>query len=232
MRPSNLHITFSKPLHVFYVPKSSFQLRYLTIQKTSLLTSMSITKEVICRLQLKTESSQETDGSLVSLKDSPHIPLSTREKWATQITTSFQPGSENTRVIRAWDLIFNLDGSIESRSEPSLADEKFQYIYPAHYRIPSDTISDLSQEEQVRRAELFAVGSILYAIYSSKEPFEQFTDEQVQSRFRNGEVPEDILAFSSWPIILSCWSIEFDTELQKTLRKTLHSLHEIGLTTT
>ena len=179
---------------------------------------MSMTEEVTCRLRVRTNNS---DAKVVSLNDCLDIPLDTRRKWAEQITQRFRPG-ENKQVIRAWDLILNLDGSIEFSSDQLLPKPGWKYIYPVHYRIPLDTIEDLEQEDQVKRAELFAVGGILYSIYSNKEPFEQLSDEQVRERFRNADVPEDILTLPSWPIILSCWSVEFAEELKKTLRKSYH----------
>jgi len=90
--------------------------------------------------------------------------------------------------------------------------------YPASYRIPSGTISRFPNEEGLRRAHLFAFGSMMYEIYSEhgKPPFDGISDSDVQSLFGRALFPE-VTSLPQWPIILSCWSTEFAKELHKIL---------------
>lgn len=104
--------------------------------------------------------------------------------------------------------------------------------YPPRFRIPPATTADLDLEEQVRRAELFASGSVLYQIYNGgKEPFEGELEDDIsddndaatiQACCSAGDVPAALttLPCSSWPVILACWSVEFKQELETLLRRT------------
>lgn len=68
--------------------------------------------------------------------------------------------------------------------------------YPPRFRIPLTTIIDLDLKEQVRRAELFTCGSVLYQIYNdSKKPFE-------------GELKDDISDNNNTIIIQARFNVE------------------------
>ncbi|MCJ1254776.1 hypothetical protein MMC24_002592 [Lignoscripta atroalba] len=170
------------------------------------------TTEVTCQIRVRTTT------SLSTLRECPKIPTAIRQKWVRQLSKEFQLQPNKTKqAIRPWDLILNEDGTVESCAEPFAPKEGHGYVYPAHFRIPPCTIEDLLPDDQVKRAELFAFGSVLYHIYTGKKPFEEVDsdddDDQVQSRFLNADTPPDLTSVPSWPIILSCWSLEFAKEL-------------------
>jgi hypothetical protein len=62
---------------------------------------------------------------------------------------------------------------------------------------------------------MFALRSLLYEINSDKKPFEELSDNEVQLRFSNKDFPGDITSLQLWPIIRSCWSLEFSKEVKK-----------------
>lgn len=97
------------------------------------------------------------------------------------------------------------------------------YVYPVHFRIPPCSIKDLLKEDQVKRAESFAWGTLLYMVFAGKEPFDGLIDSEVQSRFANADLPQNMLDISALPIILSCWSHEFATMLQSLAGKIFYA---------
>ena len=50
------------------------------------------------------------------------------------------------------------------------------------------------------------------------KPFEELNDNGAQLRFSNGNFPDDTTSLQLWPIILSCWSLEFSKEVEKISR--------------
>jgi hypothetical protein len=82
--------------------------------------------------------------------------------------------------------------------------------YPARFHIPSSTIGDLSKQECLRRAERFAVGSLLYKIETSREPFEELEGNAVQEHFASGKYPKDMsIPLETTVPMLGFWSQEF-----------------------
>jgi hypothetical protein len=73
---------------------------------------------------------------------------------------------------------------------------------------------------------LFALGSILYEIWFSRKPFEELSDVEVQIRYSNANVPEDVTTLSQGPVILSRWSVEFARELYQIVGRSLRLLIE------
>ena len=87
--------------------------------------------------------------------------------------------------------------------------------YPSRFQIPPSTLYGCDHDEKVRRAERFAMPSLLYEIMSGRKPFEGLTDNEVQGRFINGEFPDDAVALPNSLFILSGWSREFSQELTR-----------------
>lgn len=48
-------------------------------------------------------------------------------------------------------------------------------VYPVRFQIPPGTLRELDHHEKVRRAERFAMASLLYEILSGTKPFEELT---------------------------------------------------------
>lgn len=59
--------------------------------------------------------------------------------------------------------------------------------YPARFQIPPRTLWGLDEEQKVKRAEMFAMASLLYEIFSGTQIFEGLSGDEVQDRFSNGE---------------------------------------------
>ena len=70
----------------------------------------------------------------------------------------------------------------------------------------------------VKRAERFALGSLLYEVMTTKEPFEELRDDEVQDHYARGIFPDDVFSMAMGPYILGCWCREFEKEMKK-LRK-------------
>ncbi len=88
-------------------------------------------------------------------------------------------------------------------------------VYPARFQIPPGTIRGLDYHEKVRRAERFAIASLLYEIFSGTKPFEELTEDEVQYRFSNAVFPNNAICLPNSLIIYSGWSKEFSQELNK-----------------
>jgi hypothetical protein len=204
-------------------------------------------KEALCRIRGKSSLSSNGDGHgssatepvveqpdhdtsahhdvpLLALCDCPNPHLETRLRWAAVIAKRFlnDPESDYHYGIRDWDLVLDLDGSIENvsnRPSPSTSITETQHtVYPARYRLPKPITDRLSSgEERIRRAELFALGSLLYECISCKRPFHDRgddveDDEEIQSRYAKGEFPDDIWGLPMAMTILGCWCLEFAME--------------------
>ncbi|KAL8725625.1 MAG: hypothetical protein Q9181_006346 [Wetmoreana brouardii] len=129
-------------------------------------------------------------------------------RWASQVVKYFSITHDS---VRPWDFIGKLDGSVELLSLPAPEDG----VYPARFRIPPETIREIDHHDKVRRAERFAMASLLYEIISGKKPFEELTDEEVQHRFSNAVFPDDAVSLPNSLLIYSGWSEEFSQELNK-----------------
>ena len=165
--------------------------------------------EIPCQVTLKNEDQQ---ASLASISESGEIHEKVRKQWGQEIIKIFGSKSEEQSNIHPWDLVLHMNGSVESLSHPVLP-EDHECCYPAHYRVPPETIQGFTKEEQVERAEDFALGSLLYQIYRGKKPFQELDDAEVQSRFANAIVPEDLTTVPLWPTVLCFWSPEFSEDL-------------------
>ena len=97
---------------------------------------------------------------------------------------------------------------------PELEDDLIEG-YPARFQIPPSTLNGLDHEEKVRRAERFAMASLLYEIMTGRKPFEGLTDDEVRHSFMNGDFPDDAAALPNSLFIFSGWSAEFSQELTR-----------------
>ncbi len=158
--------------------------------------------------------------------DSSNIPLEIRLKWVKLISDLVlnRQTLDDSFGIRDWDLILNLDGSVTNRADDASPPSPSTRVYPALYRIPDQIIEGLSSnQEKVQRAELFALGSLLYQVLSGKEVPGDLGNgekaEHIQFCFAKGEFPEDIWELPRAVRILGCWCPGFAKDLLATHRK-------------
>lgn len=179
-----------------------------------------------CRFRVKTpgnsnpdSSGQSSDLALCALREFPDgVGTETRSQWAGKVMRIFDEEESHDR-IRGWDFVAGLDGSLESRAivrvENGDDNNEDEVQYPARYQIPSSALEGLDPKHKVRKAELFAMASLLYEIMSGTEPFKGLSDEEVQRRFSQGEFPKDASSLPSSLVIYSGWSEEFSLALAK-----------------
>jgi len=183
------------------------------------------TDEVTCRVLVIKPYSSDENISLaeksvrVCLKDCPNTTTETRLLWARDVAKEFLACSQLYDTIRPWEFILNLDGTVECPTLPPPGSHD-RNVYPARFRIPPDIVLRLGHEEKNKRSEIFALGSLLYEINSGNKPFEELSDDEVQLRFSNGDFPDDVKSLQLWPIILSCWSLEFSKEEEEISQNT------------
>ncbi|KAI9866696.1 MAG: hypothetical protein M1830_005916, partial [Pleopsidium flavum] len=145
--------------------------------------------ELFCRVRVEKHYGNQNDISvaleeptLVSLKDSPDVANDTRLLWAKKVIEAFQSSTEPQSTIRPWDFLLSLDGSVQSLTVPK-TDGDHHKTYPTRFQIPTNSLLGLNQEQQLKRAEVFALGSLLYEIISGSVPFENLSDDEVQLRY-------------------------------------------------
>ncbi len=176
--------------------------------------------DVTCRIRVEKaegndgDNGQSQEVATFPLRDCPDIGIEIRTRWATEVMKHFEQTRKPHTGIRPWDFVAKLDGSIESLTMPVLEGDPSEG-YPARFQIPPSTLYGFDHDEKVRRAEMFALASLLYEIISGRKPFEGLTDNEVQGRFINGEFPDDIVALPNSLFILSGWSEEFSQELTR-----------------
>jgi len=155
------------------------------------------TLEVPCRIQGLQPNMSAADKQELALKLIKYIrttPLGA--------ATRIRPIS--LRVT--WDV----NGRLQVRAEPihMLVNAA---VYPARYRIPRSMISGLPLEERVWRSEKFALGTLLYEVYTGPRIFDGQSDVEVQDQYRRGATfpnLESLPAFIQC-VIYACWSAEF-----------------------
>jgi hypothetical protein len=179
-----------------------------------------------CRVRLQLPNRPPDKLSLVLFDEQTDITTDTRRQWAEHLIKTFHPNSNPSQTIRPLDIILFPDGRIEAphlstsknidNKTPTSEDKNDDAaLYPAAYRIPPHTIADLDHHDRILREECFALGSLLYELFNNSPPFADLPDETIQQRFSAAEFPKKVLDFPKWPIILSCWSLEFAVELQR-----------------
>ncbi|KAE8454658.1 hypothetical protein EG329_000281 [Mollisiaceae sp. DMI_Dod_QoI] len=167
---------------------------------------------------ISAQSKQIDNGTLTLEKeDSSSVPLETRLQWAKSISETVfkRVGLHEACGVRDWDFILSLDGSVENSADNTAPSAK---VYPPQYRIPNHIIQRLdSHQDKVCRAELFALGGLLYQVFSGKEVSSTLgsdgNEEHIQSCFVKGEFPEDVWKLPYAVRILGCWCPGFAKDL-------------------
>lgn len=167
-----------------------------------------------CRIRVKWSRGDVPDEHAIrSLRDIKGLPDMTeilRQQWAKGIVELFlSPNPFAT--IRPWDILLLQDGSVDALS----LENGGRRFYPSRFRIPLKTVFGLDEAEKVKRAERFALGSLLYEVMTASEPFEELSDDDVRDHFRHGNFPDDVFSMAMGPYILSCWSLEFEKEMER-----------------
>ena len=172
-----------------------------------------------CSMLVKIPGEKDQNPTFMTPRDASeahNISDKTRTAWVNGMNTFVLNESED-RSIRYLNFIFHLDGSVEEQclntTPPSLSS-----TYQSSHQIPLSTITDLEPKDQARRAELFALGSMIYELDAGKAPFESLPDSEIQACYRNGHYPE-VADLPHWLLILSCWSVEFAEEASAILSK-------------
>ncbi|KAI9877711.1 MAG: hypothetical protein M1830_003053 [Pleopsidium flavum] len=124
---------------------------------------------------------------------------------------------EKTRMFKLHIGFIDVECSVQSLTVPK-TDGDHHKTYPTRFQIPTNSLLGLNQEQQLKRAEVFALGSLLYEIISGSVPFENLSDDEVQLRYSRGEYPGDIQSLPRWQSILGCWNLEFAQEMVKFIK--------------
>ena len=186
------------------------------------------TSTMLCRILVQTSGEKDDSPTLLRPCEVPDISDSIRQSWARGME-QFVKDMAEYQHIRPLDFRLFLNGSVRLQPSDQESSVSTPSHYPPPYRIPPETIIDLADNEKARRAELFAFGSLIYEVYANEAPFESLSASEIQARYRRAEFP-DVTHLPQWPLILSCWSVEFARELQATLGKLLFMpLHLIPL---
>ena len=168
-----------------------------------------------CRIRVRWQNGEiPSDFAIRSLKDIKELPNVTeklRQQWATEIVKSLTSSPSPVATIRPWDILLHQDGSVITWS----SEKKGESLYPARCRIPSCNVQGLEEGEKVKRAEKFALGSLLYEVMTANQPFEELSDDRVQDLYSRGSFPDDVFSMPMGPSILGCWCLEFEKEMEE-----------------
>lgn len=198
-------------------PESTFDNLEVAPYSSGAGTKLDDYNTMICRMLVKIPCEKDGSPTLLRPRNVTNVSESTRKSWVDGMKRFVESETEYQR-IRPLDFLCFLDGSVEVQSFDETCPDLIPSTYPSAYRIPPETITDLGPNEKVRRAELFALGSMIYEIYADEAPFEGLEDGDVQARYRRAQYPE-VTHLPQWPMILSCWSVEFARELYAILSK-------------
>jgi len=164
--------------------------------------------QLICRIRVDkagvydADTEQPENSAVFDLKDCPEVGIEIRTQWAREIVKYFGIIHDS---MRPWDFLGRIEGSVK----PLPMSVPESGVYPVRFQIPPGTLRELDHHEKVRRAERFAMASLLYEILSGTKPFEELTDAEVQHRFSNADFPDDAISLPNSLLIYSGWSEEF-----------------------
>jgi hypothetical protein len=157
-----------------------------------------------CEIRLlprpSSSSASAAHPAAIPLSDRPAIPVETRLEWATAVVAAVHSASATPERIRPWRLDLHLDGTVGSRIVPLRGD-----AYPARFRIPARGLRGCGHRAAVKRAELFALGSLLYALETGQEPFAGLPDGEVQRNCSAGVFPDDVAGLKLGALIAYYW---------------------------
>lgn len=177
-----------------------------------------------CRIQVSWPSDDISDlcaiRRLRDVEGFPEVTDSLRQRWAEEVVKSFSSSPNHDTSIRSWDVLVRRDGSVDA----VFSEKKSPGFYPSRCRIPPHNILGVDEEEKVKRAERFALGSLLYEVMSAKEPFEDLSDDKVQENYSRGIFPEDVFSMAMGPYILGCWSLEFEKEMERLSEQSVYTI--------
>jgi hypothetical protein len=161
--------------------------------------------EVLCRVRVRDRA-----GKLLKIAQVPNIPEQLRWCWFLACIKFIHPTPGTANRIRPFDLILNLNGTMYP-DPVHMPPGNQSGVYPSRCRIPQSTIVGLPKQEQLWRAEKFALGALLYEILTSHRPFEGLTDDEVQDHYAAARFPTDLrdLPVLFQTLIYACWSSEF-----------------------
>jgi len=143
-------------------------------------------------------------------------PSNLRSLWAQNMIPIINTDSKTPDRLRPWDLVLHLDGSVTNEAQsPTQDNVNHEAVYLARYRIPPSSLLGFQHAEIIKRAELFALGSLSYELVSGHKVFSALSDDEVQQSFSHGVFPDDVLSLEMGALIYSHWSPEFVVEMQR-----------------
>jgi hypothetical protein len=135
-------------------------------------------------------------------------------------TTAFRDASlpDLTFIIKDSD---NAELLVSAEDRTPYNTSNLDSQYPAHFRIPPTTLHGLSEEECKKRAQRFAVGSLIYTVMAGKPPFADLDEGLTQHNFEKGDYPTETTGFPLEIVvqILGFWSEEF---VEQYIKHTAH----------
>ncbi|KAB8300435.1 hypothetical protein EYC80_000608 [Monilinia laxa] len=157
----------------------------------------------------------------------PNHQRKLRLKWAASIQNLFYTDQEpqDRNYLRNFDIVLNIDGSAENYFQDQSASSVSATLYPARYQLPEAISANLdTTEERIAKAELFALGSLLYEVVSGHHLVYELgesadDDRAIQELIAAGNFPEDLWDLPVTPKILVCFHAEFLQEMLS-LRRT------------
>jgi hypothetical protein len=173
--------------------------------------------EAACRVRVnKGDDGTLESQRLVTIAACPDTSIGTRLQWAAQISKRFNDCPDPHNAVRSWDFILNLDGSVDSISTQPF-NGGYDRAYPVRYRVPPNIVAEFDRDKAIRLAELFALGGLLYELVFFTKPFADLSDDEIESHYAVGDVPEDVWSMQH-PLcltILRCWNPGFDIDVEK-----------------
>ena len=77
--------------------------------------------------------------------------------------------------------------------------------------------------------ELFALGSTIYEIWTTRRPYQEEPDDAVDEHFRNQQFPEDLMNLPPASIVTKCWRGHYTSAAEIIANlKLLHKDHRVN----
>ncbi|WPH00403.1 rgs domain-containing serine/threonine-protein kinase a [Acrodontium crateriforme] len=148
-------------------------------------------------------------------KKGPDIPTSRRLLWATQMAAAI-------KMLHSFSVIhcdikpgnFMLDDELQAYLIDfggSMIDDKLALVMEnTRFRLPCNDYMAVQAVANVQ-TDMFALGSSIFEIMTSKEPYDEIEDEdEILKRYTAGEFP-DVTSVPCGDVILKCWRGQYET---------------------
>lgn len=170
---------------------------------------------LLCRAVADNFLDEKTKETVPFLKNQAldNITTEIRKAWINTITTDLLNSTKAAAAtnIRDWDLVLNLNGTLENIAPEPTGETTSLKVYSPCYRLPVEIVNrQTTAEDKIFRMESFALGGVLYEILMGKPAFCDIEKmDPIQTQIADGKFPSDVFQHTMAERMLVAWCPPF-----------------------